>query len=80
MIPILTHIKSHSMEKFGELMRHSGEELFLVLEGNVELITVHSASVKLEKGDCAYFDSSMVHACISTNEREAIIFWVSTPY
>ena len=80
MIPILTHIKSHSLEKFGELMRHSGEELFLVLEGNVELITEHYASVKLEQGDCAYFDSSMGHACISTNEREAIIFWVSTPY
>ena len=79
MIPILTRIKSHSLEKFGKMMRHSGEELFFVLEGTVELITEHYASVKLEQGDCAYFDSSMGHACISTKEKDAVIFWVSTP-
>ena len=79
MIPIVTRIKSHSLEKFGEMMRHSGEELFFVLEGTVELITEHYASLKLEQGDCAYFDSSMGHACISTEEKDAVIFWVSTP-
>lgn len=79
MIPILTRIKSHSLEKFGKMMRHSGEELFFVLEGTVELITEHYASVKLEQGDCAYFDSSMGHACISTEEKDAVLFWVSTP-
>ena len=79
MIPILTRIKSHSLEKFGQMMRHSGEELFFVLEGTVELITEHYASVKLEQGDCAYFDSSMGHACVSTEEKDAVIFWVSTP-
>ena len=79
MIPIVTRIKSHSLEKFGEIMRHSGEEFFLVLEGTVELITEHYASVKLGQGDCAYFDSSMGHACISAGEKDAVILWVSTP-
>ena len=79
MIPIVTKVKSHSLQKFGEMIRHSGEELFYVLEGTVNLITEHYASVKLEKGDCAYFDSSMGHACISTGEKDALIFWVSTP-
>ena len=79
MIPIVTKVKSHSLQKFGEMIRHSGEELFYVLEGTVDLITEHYASVKLEQGDCAYFDSSMGHACISTGEKDALIFWVSTP-
>ena len=79
MIPIVTKVKSHSLQKFGEMIRHSGEELFYVLEGTVDLITEHYASVKLEQGDCAYFDSSMGHACISTGEQDALIFWVSTP-
>lgn len=79
MIPIVTKIKSHSLEKFGEMMRHSGEELFFVLEGTVELITEHYAPVKLAQGDCAYFDSSMGHACISSGKNDALIFWVSTP-
>ena len=79
MIPIVTRIKSHSLEQFGEIMRHSGEEFFFVLEGTVELITEHYASVKLEQGDCAYFDSSMGHACLSADEKDAVILWVSTP-
>ena len=61
------------------MMRHSGEELFFVLEGTVELNTEHYASLKLEQGDCAYFDSLMGLACISTEEKDAVIFWVSTP-
>jgi uncharacterized cupin superfamily protein len=79
MIPIVTRIKSHSLEQFGEIMRHSGEEFFFILEGIVELITEHYASVKLEQGDCAYFDSSMGHACLSADKKHAVILWVSTP-
>ena len=33
---------------------------------------------KLEQGDYAYFDSSMGHASISTEEKDELIFWVST--
>jgi len=30
---------------------------------------------KLEQGDYAYFNSSMGHASISTEEKDALIFW-----
>jgi quercetin dioxygenase-like cupin family protein len=60
-------------------MRHPGEEVLYVLDGDVELNTEHYAPVQLGPGDCAYYDSSMGHACISTNEKEALVFWVSTP-
>ena len=60
-------------------MHHSGEEFFLILEGIIELITEHYATLKLEQGDCAYFDSSMGQACIRADEKDAVILWVSTP-
>lgn len=79
MMPLLARVKAHSLEQFGTLMRHPGEEVLYVLEGEIELHTEHYASVRLGPGDCAYLDSSMGHACISTQEAEALVFWVSTP-
>ena len=79
MIPLVARIKAHSLEQFGTPMRHPGEEVLYVLEGEIELHTEHYAPVRLGPGDCAYFDSSMGHACISTKEEEALVFWVSTP-
>lgn len=79
MIPLVARIKAHSLEQFGIPMRHPGEEVLYVLEGEIELHTEHYAPVRLGPGDCAYFDSSMGHACISTKEEEALVFWVSTP-
>ena len=79
MIPLVARIKAHSLEQFGTIMRHSGEEVVYVLEGEIELNTEHYAPVRLGPGDCAYYDSSMGHACLSTSEGEASVFWVSTP-
>lgn len=79
MIPLVARLKAHSLKQFGIYMRHPGEEVLYVLDGDVELNTEHYAPVQLGPGDCAYYDSSMGHACISTNEKEALVFWVSTP-
>lgn len=79
MIPLVARIKAHSLKAFGTLMRHPGEEVLFVLEGEVELHTEHYAPLRLGPGDCTYFDSSMGHALISTKEDDALVFWVSTP-
>jgi transcriptional regulator with XRE-family HTH domain len=79
MIPLVARIKARSLEQFGTLMRHPGEEVLYILEGEIELHTEHYASVRLGPGDCVYFDSSMGHACVSTGKDEALVFWVSTP-
>ena len=79
MIPLVARIKAHSLEQFGTLMRHPGEEVLYVLEGEIEVHTAHYASVRLGPGDCVYLDSSMGHAFISTKKDEALVFWVSTP-
>ena len=39
MIPVVTRVRAKSIEEFGELVHHSGEEYIYVLEGRVEVHT-----------------------------------------
>ncbi len=79
MIPLVAEIKAGSIESFGPLIAHPGEEVLYVLSGEIELHTEGYAPVQLQVGDCAYFDSAMRHACISLSEVNARVLWVSTP-
>lgn len=63
-VPIIGEAFAHSIEEFGELIRHSGEEYTYVLEGTLELHTELYAPVRLEAGESIYFDSGMGHAYI----------------
>jgi transcriptional regulator with XRE-family HTH domain len=67
LIPIIVDIRARSLEEFGELVRHSGEEYAYVLEGEIELHTSAYAPVLLKAGDSIYFDSSMGHAYIAAS-------------
>jgi transcriptional regulator with XRE-family HTH domain len=67
LIPIIVDIRARSLEEFGELVRHSGEEYIYVLEGEVEVHTSAYAPVRLKAGDSIYFDSSMGHAYIAAS-------------
>ena len=62
MVPIFGQPKARTLEEFGELLRHSGEEFSVVLEGSVMFHTELYAPVLLQAGDSVYFDSSMGHA------------------
>src|SRR5579864_6497912 len=64
-IPIVAELHAHSLEEFGELIRHPGEEYTYVLEGEVDLYTSEYAPVHLKTGDSIYFDSGMGHAYIA---------------
>ncbi len=75
-IPLLTTIAARSMSDFPSLVRHSGEEFFYVLSGQVTLHTEHYAATVLEVGDSCYFDSSMGHACVSSGDEPAEILWI----
>jgi uncharacterized cupin superfamily protein len=79
MIPLVARIKARDVRQFDRLLSHPGEELIYVLDGEVEIHMEHYAPVRLGKGDCAYFDSTTGHACVSTGDHEATVFWVSTP-
>lgn len=62
MIPNLTKIRAKSLEEFGALVRHAGEEFIFVIEGRVVIHTEYYDPVELETGESIYIDSTMGHA------------------
>lgn len=61
-IPIFGRVLAKTLEEFGELIRHPGEEFLYVLTGRVAVHTEFYEPVVLEPGQCAYIDSAMGHA------------------
>lgn len=64
-IPIVAEPRARSLDEFGELIRHAGEEYAYILEGTVEIHTDLYGPTRLEAGDSIYFDSGMGHAYIA---------------
>jgi hypothetical protein len=62
MIPVFGRVRAKTLEEFGELIRHAGEEFIYVLTGRVAVHTEFYEPVILEPGQCVYLDSSMGHA------------------
>ncbi len=62
MIPVLAHVRAKSLEDFGELVRHPGEEHTFVVEGRVVLHTEFYDPIVLKAGESIYIDSNMGHA------------------
>jgi transcriptional regulator with XRE-family HTH domain len=67
MIPVLAKIRAKTLEQFGDLVRHAGEEYVYVLKGRVEVITEFYDPVVLEEGQSIYIDSSMGHAYLAAD-------------
>ena len=64
MIPVFAGIKARSLEAFGPLVRHRGEEFFYVLDGRVAVHTEFYEPVVLAVGEGVYIDSNMGHAYV----------------
>jgi transcriptional regulator with XRE-family HTH domain len=77
-IPIVAELHARSLEEFGELIRHPGEEYAYVLEGEVDLYTSLYATVRLKTGDSIYFDSAMGHAYIAASEGPCRVLSICT--
>ena len=67
-IPIVAELRARTLEEFGELVRHPGEEYAYVLDGEVEFHASLYTPVRLKKGDSIYFDSGMGHAYLAVGE------------
>ena len=65
MVPVFTRIRAKSVEEFGELVRHSGEEFIYVLEGAVQVNTEFYDPIVLHEGESIYIDSNMGHAYVA---------------
>lgn len=76
MIPIAVRIKARSVVKFGELLRHSGEEFIYVVEGAIEVHTEFYEPLILAAGDCTYIDSTMAHGYVASGNTEAMVLGV----
>jgi len=64
-VPILADIRARSIEEFGPMVRHAGEEFAYVIEGSCEIHTEHYAPALLQTGESMYFDSGMAHAYVA---------------
>ncbi|MDR3511046.1 MAG: XRE family transcriptional regulator [Caulobacteraceae bacterium] len=71
MIPIVSRVKARTIEEFGPLLRHQGEEYIYVLEGVVEVHTEFYDPVKMNTGESVYIDSKMGHAYVVGDDAES---------
>jgi len=67
MIPLISRIRSRTVEEFGELIRHPGEEFVFVLEGAIEVHSEFYDPIKLCVGEYIYLDSEMGHGYLVTD-------------
>jgi transcriptional regulator with XRE-family HTH domain len=68
MVPMKGLVTARSLEEFGDLIRHEGEEFLLVLEGTVVVHTEFYAPLVLHVGDHVYIDSRMGHGYLAGEE------------
>ena len=68
MTPIVGAVKARTLQEFGPLIRHEGEEFTYVLEGLLELHTDTYAPIRLAAGESVYFDSRMGHAYLNAGD------------
>jgi transcriptional regulator with XRE-family HTH domain len=77
MVPILTRIRAKSLEEFGDLVSHSGEEYIHVLEGTIVVHSEFYDPVTLKTGEAIYIDSNMGHAYLAAEDcDEALVLGV----
>ena len=77
MIPVLAHVRAKTLEDFGALVHHTGEEYTHVLAGRVVLHTEFYDPIVLEVGESVYIDSNMGHAYLAGETcEEAIVLSV----
>lgn len=68
MVPMITTVGVRSVEEWGPLSRHEGEEWMYVLSGSIELHTELYAPLHMSTGDSVYIDSGMGHAMVALED------------
>jgi transcriptional regulator with XRE-family HTH domain len=77
MVPLEILVRARSVDEFDHWSQHHGEEFVYVLSGAIEVHTEHYAPFRLDKGESAYFDSSMRHLYVSVSKEDARVLSVS---
>jgi transcriptional regulator with XRE-family HTH domain len=76
MVPMITTVEARSVEEWGPLSRHEGDEWMYVLSGSMELHTEFYAPLTMRTGDSVYIDSGMGHAMVALDEPPARVLSV----
>ncbi|MFC3052581.1 helix-turn-helix domain-containing protein [Kordiimonas pumila] len=76
MVPILVTVRTKSLEEFGPLAEHDGEEFLYVLSGSIEVHLAFYTPIRLDAGQGIYIDSGMGHAYIALDCDEAEILCI----
>lgn len=71
-------IKSHETPELQDWSNHEGEEIIVVLSGNIDFHLENKPSVSLSEGDSISFNCGLRHAFVSTSKKPARILSVST--
>lgn len=69
-VPLQVRVRAKSIEEFGELIRHSGEEYTHVVAGKTVLHTEFYDPITLTAGESVYIDSNMGHAYVCADDGE----------
>jgi transcriptional regulator with XRE-family HTH domain len=77
LVPIVSQCLARTLDEFGPLLKHDGEEFIYVLRGRVEVHTEFYGPEILEAGEGVYLDSRMGHAYLNAGEDEAWILAVN---
>jgi len=77
MVPLEISVRARKVSEFDHWSQHRGEEFVYVLSGAIEIHTEHYAPFRLERGESAYFDSSMRHLYLSVSKADARVLSVS---
>lgn len=68
MTPIVGTILAKTLVEAGGFLRHEGEETVYVIDGTLDFHTEFYEPLRIEKGGCVYFDSTMGHAFVSVGD------------
>lgn len=71
-------LKAKSFEENGGWRAHSGEEFIHVLDGRLELHTIHYDPVILQPGDSILFDGEMQHAYVALGDGPVVMLMSNT--
>ena len=72
-IPILVEVKATSINEFGPLLSHEGEEFIYVVKGQIEVHTEFYEPKLLKEGEGVYLDSAMAHGFVKKSKSTALI-------
>ena len=78
MVPLVGEAKARTLQEFGEMIRHEGEEFLFVLEGSIVVHTEYYAPAVLQAGDHLYIDSQMGHAYLKGSDAKCRALVVCT--